>query len=133
MYCHHLSISSESLYFPSPLRPLAPGEQGVCVWSLHLQSAAGLLAPRIVGQSRFRHLRLHFTPAASLRIGVKLGKHLTQLNKHRFLLLVLGSWSYSLRVIKSEVAQSCPTLCDPMGCSLPGSSLHGIFQAIVLE
>ena len=33
----------------------------------------------------------------------------------------------------SEVAQSCPTLCDPMDCSLPGSSVHGIPQAIVLE
>ena len=33
----------------------------------------------------------------------------------------------------SEVAQSCPTLCNPMGCSLPGFSVHGIFQAIVLE
>ena len=33
----------------------------------------------------------------------------------------------------SEVAQSCPTLCDPMDYSLPGSSVHGIFQAIVLE
>ena len=33
----------------------------------------------------------------------------------------------------SEVAQSCPTLCNPMGCSLPGSSIHGIFQAKVLE
>ena len=33
----------------------------------------------------------------------------------------------------SEVAQSCPTLCDPKDCSLPGSSVHGIFQAIVLE
>ena len=32
-----------------------------------------------------------------------------------------------------EVAQSCPTLCDPMNCSLPGSSIHGIFQARVLE
>ena len=29
--------------------------------------------------------------------------------------------------------QSCPTLCDPMDCSLPGSSIHGIFQARVLE
>ena len=29
--------------------------------------------------------------------------------------------------------QSCPTLCDPMDCSLPGSSVHGIFQARVLE
>ena len=34
---------------------------------------------------------------------------------------------------ESEVTQSCPTLCDPMDCSLPGSSLHGISQAIVLE
>ena len=34
---------------------------------------------------------------------------------------------------ESEVAQSCPTLSDPMDCSLPGSSVHGIFQAIVLE
>ena len=32
---------------------------------------------------------------------------------------------------ESEVAQSCLTLCDPMDCSLPGSSVHGIFQAIV--
>ena len=32
-----------------------------------------------------------------------------------------------------EVAQLCPTLCDPMDYSLPGSSIHGIFQARVLE
>ena len=34
---------------------------------------------------------------------------------------------------QSEVAQSCPTPSDPMDCSLPGSSIHGIFQARVLE
>ena len=34
---------------------------------------------------------------------------------------------------ESEVAQSYSTLCDPMDCSLPGSSVHGIFQARVLE
>ena len=34
---------------------------------------------------------------------------------------------------QSEVAQSCPTLRDPMDCSPPGSSVHGIFQARVLE
>ena len=34
---------------------------------------------------------------------------------------------------QSEVAQLCPTLHDPMDCSLPGSSVHGIFQARVLE
>ena len=33
----------------------------------------------------------------------------------------------------SSVAQSCPTLCDPMDCSLQGSSIHGIFQARVQE
>ena len=39
------------------------------------------------------------------------------------------------RKVKSEskVAQSCPTLRDPVDCSLPGSSVHGIFQARVLE
>ena len=34
---------------------------------------------------------------------------------------------------ESEVAQSCPTLSNPMDCSLPGFSAHGIFQARVLE
>ena len=34
---------------------------------------------------------------------------------------------------ESEDAQSCPTLSDPMDCSLPGSSVHGVFQARVLE
>ena len=33
----------------------------------------------------------------------------------------------------TEVAQLCPTLCDPMDCSPPGSSIHGIFQAWILE
>ena len=34
---------------------------------------------------------------------------------------------------ESEVTPLCPTLSDPMDCSLPGSSVHGIFQARVLE
>ena len=34
---------------------------------------------------------------------------------------------------ESEVAQSCPTLSDPMDCSPPGSTIHGTFQARVLE
>ena len=34
---------------------------------------------------------------------------------------------------ESEIAQLCPTLSDPMDCSLPGSSIHGILQARVLE
>ena len=41
-------------------------------------------------------------------------------------------FTYDNHQIRS-VAQSCPTLCDPRNCSLPGSSVHGIFQARVLE
>ena len=38
-----------------------------------------------------------------------------------------------MRESESEVAQLCPTLTDPMDCSLPGSSVHGISQARLLE
>ena len=40
---------------------------------------------------------------------------------------------YSLFESESEVAQSCPTLCNPMDCSPPGSSIHGILQTRILE
>ena len=40
---------------------------------------------------------------------------------------------FSSPVRESEVTQSCPTPSDPLDCSLPGSSVHGIFQARVLE
>ena len=36
-------------------------------------------------------------------------------------------------VVLCQVTQSCPTLCDPMDCSPPGSSVHGILQARILE
>ena len=41
--------------------------------------------------------------------------------------------SYRPIICCCSVAQSCLTLCDPMDCSLPGSSVHGIFQARILE
>ena len=41
--------------------------------------------------------------------------------------------SYNEKKVKVLVIQSCPTLCDPMDCSLPGSSVRGILQAIILE
>ena len=50
-----------------------------------------------------------------------------------FRILKWGSYSADSPVSESEVAQSCPTLYDPMDCSLPHSSIHGIFQARVLE
>ena len=41
--------------------------------------------------------------------------------------------TYMQSETETEVAQSCPTLCNPMYCSLPCSSIHGIFQARILE
>ena len=43
----------------------------------------------------------------------------------------MGVYMYAAAAAKS--LQSCPTLCDPMDCSLSGSSNHGIFRATVLE
>ena len=46
-------------------------------------------------------------------------------------LILKGDFHMCLQL--SEVAQSCPTLCNPMDCSLPGFSVHGLFQARILE
>ena len=48
--------------------------------------------------------------------------------------LTHAEWGvYTTAVAAAKSLQSCLTLCDPMDCSLPGSSVHGIFQARVLE
>ena len=49
------------------------------------------------------------------------------------LFLGLQTTPFSASISESEVAQSCLTLCDPMDGSLPGSAVHGIFQARILE
>ena len=46
---------------------------------------------------------------------------------------VKGSWGRAERKKESEVTQLCLTLCDPMDCSPPGSSIHRVFQAKILE
>ena len=43
------------------------------------------------------------------------------------------SASTNIHNVLCLVAQSCPTLCDPMDCSLPGSSVHGLLQARILK
>ena len=45
---------------------------------------------------------------------------------------LVNEWGLKVKV-KVLVTWSCPTLCDPMDCSLPGSSVHGILQARILE
>ena len=53
---------------------------------------------------------------------------------HNKILKKLKLFTYKLySESESEVAQLCPTVSDPMDCSPPGSSVHGIFQARVLE
>ena len=79
--------------------------------------------------SRFSRVRLCATPwTAAHQAPPSLdspGKH-TGVGCH-FLLQCMKVKS------ESEVAQSCQTLRDPMDCSLPGSAVHGLFQARVLE
>ena len=70
--------------------------------------------------SHFSHFQLCVTPS----LGFSRQEHWSGLH---FLLQCIKVKS------ESEIAQSCLTLCDPMDCSLPGSSIHGIFQARVLE
>ena len=76
--------------------------------------------------SRFSHVRLCATPETGAHcLWDSPGKN-TGVGCH-FLLQCMKVKS------KSEVAQSCLTLSNPMDCSLPGSSVHGTFQARVLE
>ena len=56
-----------------------------------------------------------------------------KLSSFTFIKRLFSSSSLSAISEKSEVVQSCPTLCNPTDCSLPCSSIHGIFQATVLE
>ena len=136
----HLSIGfprqeyRSGLPFPSPVESSWPRDQTCllqCRWIMypwatretHLDYLLLLLL------SHFSLVRLCATPQTAAHqappsLGFSRQEHWSGLH---FLL--------QCRKVKneSEVAQSCPTLSDPMNCSLPGSSVHGIFQARVLE
>ena len=58
---------------------------------------------------------------------------LIRVTKSKIVIHTVKSFGVDNKVSESEIAQSCPTLCDPMDCSLPGFSVHGIFRAKVLE
>ena len=64
-------------------------------------------------------------------LGENIGRTLDDINQSK--ILYDPPPRVTERECECEVAQSCPTLCDPMDCSLPGFSVHGFFQAIVLE
>ena len=67
-----------------------------------------------------------FIHSKQSRVSIVLkGSRILRIVDEHWLQFEVTSWS--------EVAQSCPTLCNPMDCSLPDSSVHGIFQARTLE
>ena len=85
--------------------------------------------------SFFLELLLQWSPVAYWA-PTNLGSSSFSVLSFCFFMLFMGFSRQQYRKVKeseSEVSQSCPTLCDPMDCSLPGSSIHGIFQARILE
>ena len=59
--------------------------------------------------------------------------HMCTISVAKPLVIGLTSGNLAAAAAATKSLQLCPTLCDPMDCSLPGSSVHGIFQARVLE
>ena len=78
---------------------------------------------------------LHVSNPGQLKMGTETLLLKPIFTNSRFLLKKKTHIQYTLLCLVkwSEVAQSYLTLCNPMDCSLPGSSAHGILQAIVLE
>ena len=76
-------------------------------------------------------------PQNTMNNQINLKERKTKLEASYFLFLrrtkLEASYFLFLKYIKVLVAQSCPTLCNPMDCSPPGSFVHGILQARVLE
>ena len=88
-----------------------------CVFSASSGSPSSLTVP------------LPFTTFSSGSAWLPLSRTTPLPGPHRELLTV----KRKVKESQSEVAQSCPTLCDPVDCSPPGSSVHGILQARILE
>ena len=61
-----------------------------------------------------------------------MGSEVAYKNDHTFFSCLYSHLAYKGES-ESEVSQSCPTLCDPMNCNPPGSSVHGILQPRILE
>ena len=116
----------------------------MCAQSLsHIQLFAApwtvaLQAPLSVGFSRKKYWSELPLPTPICLFIRDLRTHACTLEKEGYLIahsVLTGSGALSSQrmCVCVLVAQSCPTLCDPMDCSPPGSSVHEIFQARVLE
>ena len=81
---------------------------------------------------------LHFYPTFIYWIGQNVHsdflQHLTEKPGQMFWpTQCIFYYNYIVAAVAAKSLQSCPTLCDPMDCSLPGFSIHGILQARTLE
>ena len=127
MYSLILALSPTLL--PQPSSKLQQSNS----WALP-SSIKFLISPRLrhpthpQSQQAFAfHLASHNLPAFTSLLATKM---VTE-NKDKSQWASISSWNYSQ--VKALAAQSGPTPCDPMDCSPPGSSVHGIIQAIILE
>ena len=104
--------------------PIQGCNSGLLLWKVDPSPLSHLLLLLLL-LSRFSRVRLCATPeTAAHQAPPSLG-----FSRQEY-------WSglpFPFPMHESEVAQSCPTPSDPMDCSLPGSSIHGIFQAKVLD
>ena len=112
----------------SPLQQIFPTQE-LNRGLLHFRWILYQLSHCLLLLSRFSHVRLCATPQTAAHqappsLGFSRQEHWSGLH------ILLQRMKVKS---ESEVAQSCLTLSDPMDCRLPGSSVHGIFQARVLE
>ena len=105
----------------------APGLRSHIYWNPPIQSPCSTTREATAMRSPHNTTRVEPPLATTREKSVQQQRPGTPKNKWKF----LKRKKYYPRI--PEVAQSWPTLCDPIDCSLPGSSVHGIFQAIVLE
>ena len=77
------------------------------------------------------YLRMRLKKIHAMRLSSPQGRHTSASTHTDSVLDPVGN--VTLNLVSGEFAQSCLTLCDPVDCSLPGFSVHGILQARILE
>ena len=125
-----LLISEVVLKHLQPIRLPLSADEFICAWGMHLNLVS---LSRLPLAFTFGQIPLCLPCARSDGPGYVGGLNLSSLCHHLHILHQQYMWKLFLAphvgfTYWSEVAQSCPTLCDPMDCSLPGSTIHGIFQ-----
>ena len=127
--CIHVSVLPCQFTPPSPSLACVHKSVYVCISIGVPQVVLSFISTIFLLLRRFSHVRFYATPETAAHqappsLGFSRQEHWSG--------LPFPSPMHE-RKSESEVAQLCPTLSDPVDCSLPSSSIHGIFQARVLE